>query len=416
MEEKEDNQTISTTEHLSRQKVSRIDFEILVNFYEICKKKKISEREVAFLMGKVNKYFSEILNPFFKEHIKTEYLDILPAIASTGIRKIVPNDVAPKETIDIRGTHTRETDKYSEVDYYKFTVTYKDGTTRNYRWKIKVTKGSRSKVNPELLEILKKLISHHYFHKPKFALNIYIILKSRFKNAFSPLELQIALSKLTNKSVDPEFALQEGVDNMRITYSKILNETEKFLEHCQDYRIWISRYIPINTSEGQFFIWYEDSDENDKLLTSSDGNVLLSSSIEELLTLLKNNDGTFNAPVNLEGWLSGMKDLPPTKSVTYSPREIIEGFEADSVSLDTLTDFVDFYNLIGDLGCQDERFTELLDLREAGELKNVWDYYCDNHLFKAKKHKELSFDKAKLIVNFRELVGKFEEFFRVNLQ
>jgi len=230
------------------------------------------------------------------------------------------------------------------------------------------------------------------------------------------LELQIALSKLTNKSVDPEFALQEGVDNMRITYSKILNETEKFLEHCQDYRIWISRYIPINTSEGQFFIWYEDSDENDKLLTSSDGNVLLSSSIEELLTLLKNNDGTFNAPVNLEGWLSGMKDLPPTKSVTYSPREIIEGFEADSVSLDTLTDFVDFYNLIGDLGCQDERFTELLDLREAGELKNVWDYYCDNHLFKAKKHKELSFDKAKLIVNFRELVGKFEEFFRVNLQ
>jgi hypothetical protein len=408
MEEKEDNQTISTTEHLSRQKVSRIDFEILVNFYEICKKKKISEREVAFLMGKVNKYFSEILNPFFKEHIKTEYLDILPAIASTGIRKIVPNDVAPKETIDIRGTHTRETDKYSEVDYYKFTVTYKDGTTRNYRWKIKVTKGSRSKVNPELLEILKKLISHHYFHKPKFALNIYIILKSRFKNAFSPLELQIALSKLTNKSVDPEFALQEGVDNMRITYSKILNETEKFLEHCQDYRIWISRYIPINTSEGQFFIWYEDSDENDKLLTSIDGNVLLSSSIEGLLTLLKSNNDIFKAPVNLEGWLSGMEGLLPTVSVIYSPKEIIDGFEADSVSLDTLTDFVNFYNLIGDLGCQDERFAELLDLREAGELRNVWDYYYDNHLSKAKKHKELSFDEVKFITDFRELVVRFE--------
>ncbi|MDR3008220.1 MAG: hypothetical protein LBV59_09825 [Sphingobacterium sp.] len=408
MEEKEDNQIISITEHLSRQKVSRIDFEILVNFYEICKKKKISEREVSFLMGKVNKYFSEILNPFFKEHIKTEYLDILPAIASTGIRKIIPNDISPKETIDIRGTHTRETDKYSEVDYYKFTVTYKDGTTRNYRWKIEVTKGSRSKVNPELLDILKKLISRHYFHKPKFALNIYIILKSRFKNAFSPLELQIALSKLTNKSVDPEFALQEGVDNMRITYSKILNETEKSLEHCQDHRIWISRYIPINTYEGQFFIWYEDSDENDKLLTSIDGNVLLSSSIEELLTLLKSNNDIFKAPVNLEAWLSGMEALPPTISVTYSPKEIIDGFEVDSVSVNTLADFVNFYNLVGDLGCQDERFEALLEFREVGELTKVWDYFCNNHLFKAKKHKGLSFDKSKFVADFRELVVRFE--------
>lgn len=409
MEEKEDNQIISTTEHLSRQKVSRIDFEILVNFYEICKKKKISEREVSFLMGKVNKYFSEILNPFFKEHIKTEYLDILPAIASTGIRKIIPNNISPKETIDIRGTHTRETDKYSEVDYYKFTVTYKDGTTRNYRWKIKITKGSRSKVNPELLEILKKLISRHYFHKPKFALNIYIILKSIFKNAFSPLELQIALSKLTNKSVDPEFALQEGVDNMRITYSKILNETEKFLEHCQDHKIWISSYVPLDFPSSKYFIWYEDTDENDKLLTSIDGNVLLSSSIEELLTLLKSNNDIFKAPVNLEAWLSGMKALPPTISVTYSLKEIIDGFEADSVSVDTLANFVDFYNLVGDLGCQDERFEALLEFREVGELTKVWDYFCNNHLFKAKKHKELSFDKSKFIADFRELVGRFEE-------
>lgn len=409
MEKEKDNHIISTTENLSREKVSRIDFEILANFYEICKKKKISEREVSFLMGKVNKYFSEILNPFFKEHIKTEYLDILPAIASTGIRKIIPNDVMPKETIDIRGTHTRETDKYSEVDYYKFTVTYKDGTTRNYRWKITVTKGSRSKVNPELLEILKKLISSHYFHKPKFALNIYIILKSRFKSAFSPLELQIALSKLTNISADPEFALQEGVDNMRITYSKILTDSEKFLEHCQDYRIWISSYVPINSLECQFFIWYEDTDVNDKLLISNDGKVLISSSIEDLLSLLRTNSGNFKAPVNLEAWLSRMAELYSFESITYSPKEIIDGFEADKVSLGTLNNFINFFNIIGDLGCQHKRFENLLELREAGELRKVWDHYYNNHHFKAKKSKKLSLDKAKFIVDFRELVGRFEE-------
>ena len=267
--------------------------------------------------------------------------------------------------------------------------------------------------NRELLEILKKLISRHYFHKPKFALDIYILINSRFKNVFSPLELQNALSKLTNKSTDPEYALQEGVDNMRTTYSKILTESEKFLEHCQDHRIWILSYVPLDFPSGKYFIWYEDIDENDKQLTSNDGNVLLSSSIDGLLTLLKSNNDIFKAPVNLEAWLSGMEDLPPTISVTYSPKEILAGFEADSVSVETLTDFVNFYNLIGDLGCQDERFADLLDLREAGELRNVWDYYCDNHLFKAKKYKGLSFDKAKLIVDLRGLVGRFESATRV---
>ncbi|QIH35725.1 hypothetical protein [Sphingobacterium sp. DR205] len=405
MEEKEDNQIISTTEHLSRQKVSRIDFEILVRFYEICKKKKISEREVSFLMGKVNKYFSKILNPFFKEHIKTEYLDILPAIASTGIRKIIPNNLAPKETIDIHGIHDYYKDNFTELDYYKFTVTYKDGTTKNYRWKIEVKKGGRSKVNHELLEILKILVSRGYFNKPKFALTIYLLIKKNYKSAFTPLELQIALAKLTNKSTNPEFALEEGVDNMRITYKKILTETEKFLEHCQDNSIWISKYVPINSSEDQFFIWYEDTDENDKLLTTNDGKVLLSSSIDGLL---KNSNNTFNTPVNLAAWLSRIGDLPPIESITYSPGEIIDGFAEEPISVSTLADFVNFFNVVGDLGCQDKRFEVLLEFREAGELTKVWDHYYNKHFFKTKKRKELSFDKAKFIVDFRELVGRFE--------
>ncbi|WP_398455849.1 hypothetical protein AB3466_06720 [Sphingobacterium thalpophilum] len=408
MEEKKDNQVISTTENLSRQKVPRIDFEILVNFYEICKKKKISEREISFLMGKVNKYFSEILNPFIKKHIKTEYLDILPAIAATRIRKIIPNNLTPKETIDIHGTHLHQKNEHSELDYYKFTVTYKDGTTKNYRWKIEVKKGRRSKVNDELLEILKTLISRGYFDKPKFALTIYLLIKKNYKSAFTPLELQIALAKLTNKSTNPEFSLMEGTDNMRITYQKILTESEKFVEHCQDHRIWISKYVPLDNPSGQFFIWYEDTDENDKLLTSFDDSVIHSPSIEHLLNLLRNNSGNFKSPVNLEAWLSGIGELSPPESITYDPEAIIKGFEADPVQLSTLDDFVNFFNLVGDLGYQDKRFEDLLELREAGELRKVWDYYCDNHLFKAKKPKVLSFDKAKFIADFRELVGRFE--------
>lgn len=399
---------VSKTENINRQNILRTDFETLTKFYEICKKKKISEREVSFLMGKTDKYFQGCLNLFFKSAIKPEFLAILPAITSKDIQKIISNDIALKETIDIHGAYKQQKNEFSVSDYYKFTVTYQDGTTKNYRWKIEITKGSRSKVNPELFEILKKLISRHYFHKPKFAFNIYMTLKSRFKNAFNPLELQIALSKLTNKRTNPAFSLQEGIDNTRTTYSKILTQSEKFLEHCQDYMMWILSYVPLDSPSSKYFIWYEDTDENDKLLTSLDGKVLLSSSIEELLTLLKSNEDSFKAPANLEAWLSGMEDLPPTKSTTYSPKKIMDGFEADAVSVDTLGYFVDFYNLAGDLGYQDERYDALLEFRKVGELTKVWDYFCNNHLFKARRHKELSFDKAKFIVDFKKLVGKFE--------
>lgn len=116
MKKKKDSHIISTTENLNRQKVPRIDFEILTKFYELCRKKKISEREISFLIGKPQNYFQRLL----------------------------------------------------------------------------------------------------------------------------------------------------------------LTESEKFLEHSQDYRIWISSYVPLDSSSSNYFIWYEDADENDKLLTFNDGKVLLS--------------------------------------------------------------------------------------------------------------------------------------------
>jgi hypothetical protein len=70
-----------------------------------------------------------------------------------------------------------------------------------------------------------------------------------------------------------------------------------------------------------------------------------------------------------------MEDLPSTKSVSYSPKEIIDGFKVDTASVDTLADFVDFYNLAGDLGYQEERFDALLEFRRDGELTKVWDFF-----------------------------------------
>jgi len=103
-----------------------------------------------------------------------------------------------------------------------------------------------------------------------------------------------------------------------------------------------------------------------------------------------------------------MEDLPSTKSFSYSPKEIIDGFKVDTASVDTLADFVDFYNLAGDLGYQEERFDALLEFRRDGELTKVWDFFFNNHLFKARRHKELSFDREKFIVDLKKLVGGFE--------
>lgn len=207
------------TKH-NRQKVPRIDFEILSNFYRICKKKKISEREIAFLMGKRNKYFVEYLNPFIKDQIKTEFLDILRTIASTSFQQIVPNNVKPKETIDICGTHYTYSDPKKDVTKYNFTVKYMDQTSKGFRWQINVQKGERSKVNEKLLEILKGMVNKNYFDSPKYALTVYLHLKKKYKSKFSALELQVALAKLCNAKADITYALKISKDNMRDVYAK----------------------------------------------------------------------------------------------------------------------------------------------------------------------------------------------------
>ncbi|TYR31661.1 hypothetical protein FXV77_20680 [Sphingobacterium phlebotomi] len=220
MQEQETNKIISITEPHARQKVSRIDFEILANFYRICKKKGISEREVSFLLGKYNKYFVEILNPFGKEHIKTEFLDMLPAIASTSFRQIIPNTVKPNETLDIDGTYNFYSDRLCEVTYYKFTVTYDDDSSKNFRWKIEATKGGRAKINKDLLDTLKGMVAAGYFDNTKFALTIYLHLKKAYKSRYTPLEIQIALAKLCNKKAETDFALEEDTENSRVVYMK----------------------------------------------------------------------------------------------------------------------------------------------------------------------------------------------------
>lgn len=410
MAEQEESKSISFTKDLYRQKVSRMDFEILANFYTICKKKGISEREVSFLLGKKNKYFTEILNPFAKEHIKTEFVDMLPAIASSSYRHIIPNDVKSNETVDIEGSHIFYSDRTSEITYYKFTVTYDDGSSKNYRWKIKTAKGERAKVNVRLIEILQSLIDSWYFRKPKFALTLYLYLKKRYKSEFSALEIQITLAKLCNKKASPEYALEEGSKNARLTYRKILSDKDRFGLYCQDHKIWISSYIPLEQRSPLYFIWYEGADGNDKLLTYNNGKIVNSPSVEDLLELLRNYDQDFTRPDSLDSWLSNMTDLVPIESIVHSPSQILKNFQEGIIDRTVLHDFVNLFNLHGDLGHQDPMYNEILDIQDIPSLREAWDCFYDNHFWKTDKLVKFDIDRAALTEDFEKVVKKFEEF------
>lgn len=410
MEEKELNKKIVIVENHSRNNVPRMDFEILVNFYRICKKKGITEGEVSFLFGMHDKYFTEILNPFNKEDIKSEFLDILPSIASTSIQKIIPNQLLSKETIDIQGSYIFEKNIQSELIYYKFTVSYIDGTRKNYRWKIEINKGNRAQVNNDLLKILKKLISNGYFKKPKYVLTLYLFLKEKLKLKLSPLSLQIALSKLINKKIDPDYALEKGVNNNRIVYGKVMTAKDIFSNFCQNNNIWISKYEPLKHISSLFFIWYQDIDQNDKLLTWKNGKILYAHTINDLLQLLKDNDKSFNPPINLAQWLLNMKDLLPSEAIIYSPNRIMKGFAKQDIPDDILEDYVNLINVIGDLAYQEKQYVELLSVHDSPVLKMVWNYYNYHYLFKSKKNEELAFDRNEFKIALKQLVEKFEEY------
>jgi hypothetical protein len=60
-----------------------------------------------------------------------------------------------------------------------------------------------------------------------------------------------------------------------------------FSNFCQNNNIWISKYEPLKNLSSLFFIWYQDIDQNDILLTWNNGKVLYAHTIKECLLQAK---------------------------------------------------------------------------------------------------------------------------------
>jgi len=211
MSKSKSKQTVDTTVIMSK-----MDYEIAKRVYEYCLAIGLSDEELSFLMGKRNKYYFDLLNPTEKDKIKTEQLDMLPAILELHIREIVPNNIKPGEQIKIHGSKKVSATKI----VYRHTVVYPDGTeSAEIIWTKKVLKGERKQVNESLHSAVSELVHDGYFGKQRNALELYLTLKDKIKDlSFTPADLQKSLAVLMNKKRQQPPLLECKSDNARYGY------------------------------------------------------------------------------------------------------------------------------------------------------------------------------------------------------
>lgn len=173
--------------------MSKMDYMIARNVYERSFETGFDDEEISFLMGKRNKYFFDLIDPTQKNKFKTEQLDILPAILSTTIKNIVPNDVKPDEEVKLKAVKTVFTDKI----VYQHVIINTDGSESTpIIWTKKLHKGERRKANPELHSSVIELVDEGHFSKPRSSLELYNSLKINPNLSFHPSDLQKCLSIL----------------------------------------------------------------------------------------------------------------------------------------------------------------------------------------------------------------------------
>lgn len=220
-------QAVAKTENNPKQKngrrslviMSRMDFEIARFVFERSTEIGLTPSEVSFLLGKKDAYFFDLLDPTDKNKFKTEQLDLLPAILTSPIREIIPNNIQPDEQVTITGNKkTRDIEQYKTITY-RFTVEYRDKSTEEFVWKKKEAKGERSKENEAVTSVLLDLLRDGYFDQPRFGLAIYLLLQENLDTPFTVKDIQTSLAILCRKQ-NKKPVLERGEDRSRFVYGK----------------------------------------------------------------------------------------------------------------------------------------------------------------------------------------------------
>lgn len=198
--------------------MSKMDFEIATLVYKRLLEIGMTDEELSFLLGKRNKYFFELLDPTEKNKFKTEQLDILPTILNTPIKKLVPNDLKPNETIKVGAVKKT----YKSKIVYKYVIFLPDNTESEPVTIIKkIEKGNRKKVNQEVHDFIIKQIGNYSFNIPKNALELFLICKKGISTPFNPTDLQKSLATCCRDNGVHKPLLVKEIVNAKYVYTAI---------------------------------------------------------------------------------------------------------------------------------------------------------------------------------------------------
>lgn len=194
--------------------MAAMDFNISMLVYKRMVAIGMSHEELSFLMGKRNQYILNLLDPTQKNKFKTEQLDILPSILNCSIRDIVPNNIALKGDLLIKGSKKVLAKKIE----FNFEVASKDGKAPTAVTMVfKITKGGRKLMNMAVYNFILSLVTSGYFNEPKEAFVLYLHVKQQLPVAFTPTDVQKCLATLLRNDGKPALLTKSSV-NSRYVY------------------------------------------------------------------------------------------------------------------------------------------------------------------------------------------------------
>lgn len=191
-----------------------MDFEIAMLVYKRFTTIGLTDEEVAFLLGKRNKYVFDLLNPTQKDKFKTEQLDILPTIIESTIRNIIPNHIKPDETIKLKAAKK----VYASKIVYEYLILHNDNTESNPVTIVKeIKRGERKQIHSQVHHLTLELIQDGYFNEPKNALEIYLYFKKMLTVSFRPSDIQKSLA-VCLRNEKGQAVLKQDIVNARYVY------------------------------------------------------------------------------------------------------------------------------------------------------------------------------------------------------
>jgi hypothetical protein len=189
------------------------------------------------------------------------------------------------------------------------------------------------------------------------------------------------------------------------------NTIKTFDELSEYFRTYIVKYISYQFNSPVYLVWYTDTDkeETDKFITDKRKTIFASAEINNILKAITECKNNLHYSENLEKWLTNGAKLNPIENCVFDIDKLESNIFNNILTLDTLSSFVDFINIVGDYSAQIDH--TLQDLIRTEPIDKVWDFFYDEYFWTKPDNsvnQELKVDHLTLLKDFQKLRTKFE--------